>query len=83
ARSPIVLQVALSRDADEDGDANTVDTSAVAPYFPGKKMVNWWAVVGGAEHAQTHLNLHRNSKRRCKILQELLTDASVVRTSGF
>ncbi|KAI0302834.1 Sec63-domain-containing protein [Multifurca ochricompacta] len=44
ASTPIVLQVSLSRDADEDEDAG--DISVVAPYFPGKKMANWWVVVG-------------------------------------
>ncbi|KAH9965547.1 putative RNA helicase [Lactifluus volemus] len=42
--TPIVLQVSLSRDADEDEDEG--DISVVAPYFPGKKMANWWIVVG-------------------------------------
>ncbi|KAF8270130.1 putative RNA helicase [Lactarius quietus] len=42
--TPIVLQVALSRDADEDEDEG--DILVVAPHFPAKKMVNWWVVVG-------------------------------------
>jgi len=42
--TPIVLQVSLSRDADEEEDEG--DVSVVAPYFPGKKMTNWWVVVG-------------------------------------
>jgi pre-mRNA-splicing helicase BRR2 len=42
--TPIVLQVSLSRDADEEDDAD--DVSVVAPYFPGKKLANWWVVVG-------------------------------------
>ena len=41
--TPIVLQVSLSRDADEEDDG---DISVVAPYFPGKKAANWWVVVG-------------------------------------
>jgi pre-mRNA-splicing helicase BRR2 len=41
--TPITLQVSLSRDADEDDEG---DISVVAPYFPGKKMANWWVVVG-------------------------------------
>ncbi|KAI9460719.1 Sec63-domain-containing protein [Russula earlei] len=42
--TPIVLQVSLSRDADEEeGDG---EVSVIAPYFPGKKMTNWWIVVG-------------------------------------
>ena len=42
--TPIVLQVSLSRDADEDEDEG--DILVVAPHFPAKKMVNWWVVVG-------------------------------------
>ncbi|KAI9462917.1 Sec63-domain-containing protein [Lactarius psammicola] len=41
--TPIVLQVSLSRDADEEDEG---DILVVAPHFPGKKMVNWWVVVG-------------------------------------
>ncbi|THH20310.1 hypothetical protein EW146_g1011 [Bondarzewia mesenterica] len=44
AGAPIVLQVTLSKDTDEDEDA--ADASVVAPYFPGKKLANWWVVVG-------------------------------------
>ncbi|GJE96304.1 Sec63-domain-containing protein [Phanerochaete sordida] len=43
AGSPIYITVALSKDADED-DAG--DDQVVAPYFPVKKMANWWLVVG-------------------------------------
>lgn len=42
--TPIVLQVSLSRDAEEEEDEG--DISVVAPYFPGKKLANWWVVVG-------------------------------------
>jgi pre-mRNA-splicing helicase BRR2 len=42
--TPIVLQVFLSRDADEDEDEG--NNAVVAPYLPGKKMANWWVVVG-------------------------------------
>lgn len=42
--TPIVLQVSLSRDADEEEDDG--DISVVAPCFPGKKTANWWVVVG-------------------------------------
>jgi pre-mRNA-splicing helicase BRR2 len=41
--TPIVLQISLSRDADEEDDG---DISVVAPCFPGKKTANWWVVVG-------------------------------------
>ena len=43
ANSPIVLQVQLSRDVDEEEED---DQRVVAPYYPGKKMANWWLVVG-------------------------------------
>ncbi|KAH9029423.1 putative RNA helicase [Lactarius pseudohatsudake] len=42
--TPIVLQVSLSRDVDDEEDEG--DTVVVAPHFPAKKMVNWWVVVG-------------------------------------
>ena len=43
AGNPIVLQVALSRDADEDDED---DQQVIAAYFPHRKMANWWLVVG-------------------------------------
>ena len=43
AGSPITLKVALTRDADEE---DTDDQIAVAPYYPFKKLPNWWLVVG-------------------------------------
>ncbi|KAF8631115.1 hypothetical protein AX17_005160 [Amanita inopinata Kibby_2008] len=44
AGAPIILQVALSRDVDEEeeDDGQTV----IAPFYPHKKMANWWLVVG-------------------------------------
>lgn len=42
--TPVTLQVSLSRDADED-DADD-DQTVVAPFYPTKKMANWWLVVG-------------------------------------
>ncbi|KAJ8080649.1 Pre-mRNA-splicing helicase BRR2 [Marasmius tenuissimus] len=54
AGAPIVLQVALSRDADdEDEGPSESDQAVVAPYYPGKKMANWWLVVG--EHSTKQL----------------------------
>ena len=47
AGAPIILQVALARNVDEDdeeGDNQTV----VAPFYPSKKMADWWLVVGDA-----------------------------------
>ncbi|KAF7294831.1 putative ATP dependent RNA helicase [Mycena indigotica] len=44
AGAPIVLQVALSRDVDEDDEAG--DQDVIAPFYPTKKLANWWLVVG-------------------------------------
>lgn len=52
AGGPIVLQVTLSKDADDDDEAG--DASVVAPYFPGKKLANWWVVVGEPSTRQLH-----------------------------
>ncbi|KAJ2934391.1 hypothetical protein H1R20_g2701, partial [Candolleomyces eurysporus] len=48
AGAPIYLQVALSVDADEEDeeDAAAADPTVIAPYYPLKKMANWWLVVG-------------------------------------
>lgn len=43
AGAPIVLQVALARDVDEDDEG---DQNVVAPFYPARKMANWWLVVG-------------------------------------
>ena len=42
--TPVTLQVSLSKDADDD-DADD-DQTVLAPFFPTKKMANWWLVVG-------------------------------------
>ena len=49
AGSPIYLQVSLSKDADdddEDSDSEPSDPTVIAPFYPLKKMANWWLVVG-------------------------------------
>jgi pre-mRNA-splicing helicase BRR2 len=43
AGAPIILQVSLSREVDEDDEA---DQTVIAPFYPSKKMANWWLVVG-------------------------------------
>lgn len=42
--TPVTLQVALSKEADEE-EADD-DQTVVAPFYPTKKMANWWLVVG-------------------------------------
>ncbi|KAF9006973.1 Sec63 Brl domain-containing protein [Cyathus striatus] len=50
AGSPITLKVTLARDVDEeDGDD---DQTVVAPFYPLKKMANWWLVVGDPSSKQ-------------------------------
>lgn len=44
AGAPIILQVSLSREVDEDNE--TDDQTVIAPFYPSKKMANWWLVVG-------------------------------------
>ncbi|KJA17891.1 hypothetical protein HYPSUDRAFT_205863 [Hypholoma sublateritium FD-334 SS-4] len=50
AGAPIVLKVSLARDVDED-DADS-DQNVVAPFYPLKKLANWWLVVGDATSRQ-------------------------------
>lgn len=47
AGNPIELRVQLSRDVDEE-DADD-EQLVIAPYYPKRKMVNWWVVVGDAQ----------------------------------
>ncbi|KAG5640834.1 hypothetical protein DXG03_006882 [Asterophora parasitica] len=51
AGAPIILQVALARDVDED-DAEGDDQTVVAPFYSSKKMANWWLVVGDSASRQ-------------------------------
>jgi pre-mRNA-splicing helicase BRR2 len=46
AGEPIVLKVALSKDAEDDEDEGDTDQNVIAPFYPKKKMANWWLVVG-------------------------------------
>ena len=56
AGAPIVVKVALSRDADDDDseDEGEDDQNVVAPFYPHKKMANWWLVVGEPSTRQLH-----------------------------
>jgi len=45
AGEPISMSVRLVRDVDEDDDGDQI---ADAARYPGRKLVNWWLVVGDA-----------------------------------
>jgi len=45
AGSPANLSVKVTRETDEDDEEEEVDTTVHAPFYPGKKMENWWLVV--------------------------------------
>jgi pre-mRNA-splicing helicase BRR2 len=45
AGSPAYLSVKVTRETDEDDEEEEVDTTVHAPFYPGKKMENWWLVV--------------------------------------
>ena len=49
AGAPIFLKVNLARDLDEDDES---DQTVVAPFYPLKKLANWWLVVGDAVSRQ-------------------------------
>ena len=45
AGAPLILSVTLTRDTDEDEDDGQV---VIAPFYPARKMANWWLVVGNS-----------------------------------
>lgn len=52
------IKVRLTRDLDEDDEAADLDTTVHAPFYPSKKMENWWLVVG-EESSKTLLAIKR------------------------
>ncbi|KAH0834659.1 putative RNA helicase [Lanmaoa asiatica] len=52
ASAPMFIKVVLSRDADEE---DPDDQIVVAPFYPVKKMANWWLVVGEPSTRQLHV----------------------------
>ncbi|KAH9932327.1 Sec63-domain-containing protein [Fomitopsis serialis] len=62
AGAPIPIKVSLSRDADEEGEGD--DEIVVAPFYPLKKLANWWLVVGEPKTRQLlaikRVTVHKN-----------------------
>ncbi|PBP27364.1 Sec63 Brl domain-containing protein [Diplocarpon rosae] len=58
AGEPAYLKVKISRDVDDDNDLVDIDTTVHAPFYPAKKMENWWLVVG-EESSKTLLAIKR------------------------
>ena len=46
--TPAYLKITITRDVDEDTEGEP-DTTVHAPFYPSKKMENWWLVVGDEE----------------------------------
>ena len=50
AGAPAYLKVKIEREMDED-DEEEPDITVHAPFYPLKKIENWWLVVGGANNS--------------------------------
>ncbi|KAK0118790.1 DEIH-box ATPase [Cadophora gregata] len=57
AGDPAYIKIKITRDVDDEDSAD-VDTTVHAPFYPGKKMENWWLVVG-EESSKTLLAIKR------------------------
>ena len=57
AGDPAYIKIKITRDLDDE-DSAEVDTTVHAPFYPGKKMENWWLVVG-EESSKTLLAIKR------------------------
>ncbi|CZT48004.1 related to ATP dependent RNA helicase [Rhynchosporium secalis] len=55
AGDPAYIKIKITRDVDDEED---VDNTVHAPFYPGKKMENWWLVVG-EESSKTLLAIKR------------------------
>jgi pre-mRNA-splicing helicase BRR2 len=58
AGAPAYIKVKIVRDVDEEDESADVDTTVHAPFYPVKKMENWWLVVGD-EKSKTLLAIKR------------------------
>lgn len=58
AGSPAYIKVKIEREVDDEDEDVEIDTTVHAPFFPTKKMENWWLVVG-EESTKTLLAVKR------------------------
>jgi pre-mRNA-splicing helicase BRR2 len=58
AGAPGYIKVKITRDVDDEDELADVDTTVHAPFYPVKKMENWWLVVGD-ESSKTLLAIKR------------------------
>ncbi len=58
AGEPAYINVTIEREVDDEAEAAEVDTTVHAPFYPTKKMENWWLVVG-EENTKTLLAIKR------------------------
>lgn len=58
AGEPAYINVRIEREVDDEDDNAEVDTTVHAPFYPVKKMENWWLVVG-EESTKTLLAIKR------------------------
>ena len=48
---PAYLNIKLEREMDDEDDDTEPDITVHAPFYPTKKVENWWLVVGGANNS--------------------------------
>lgn len=58
AGSPAYIKIKIEREVDEEDESAELDTTVHAPFYPVKKMENWWLVVG-EESTKTLLAIKR------------------------
>ena len=66
---PIFIKVGLAQDTDkEDGEGD--NQMVVTPFYPFKKMANWWLVVGDSTSHQLFVIKHETMMRSLSIKLE-------------